>query len=115
MSPDFTGLSCLRRGTALVPTNTSDPSRSSTSADASGDLDADGRIDALNLSAGGRKVAGSNPAAPTKTPAKAGVFCYRSGSRFPRGVHFCSWLVHQARESRHESPESRLPATFGSL
>src|SRR5687767_7588115 len=51
--------------TALVPTDTSDVSRSSRSTDASDDLDAHGHIDTLNLSAGGRKVAGSNPVAPT--------------------------------------------------
>jgi len=57
------------RGTALVPTDTSDASRSSRSADASDDPDAHGHIDTLNLSAGGRKVAGSNPVAPTEQTA----------------------------------------------
>jgi hypothetical protein len=51
--------------TTLVPTAASDLSRTSTSVDAMDDLDAHGRIDTGCMPAGGRKVAGSNPAAPT--------------------------------------------------
>ena len=50
--------------TAVVPTATSELSRSSTDVDVSGDLDAPGRIDGPCESTGGRKVAGSNPVAP---------------------------------------------------
>ena len=62
------GVVATTPGTALVPTDTSDASRSSRNPDASDDLDAHGHIDTLNLSAGGRKVAGSNPVAPIRAP-----------------------------------------------
>jgi hypothetical protein len=53
-----------RRGTTLVPTATSYVSRSSAPGD-DGDVgDAQGRIYTATRSAGGRKVAGSNPVAP---------------------------------------------------
>jgi hypothetical protein len=55
----------VRLGTALVPTDASYGSRSSTGVDATDELDAPGSIDTNCRSAGGRKVAGSNPAAPT--------------------------------------------------
>jgi hypothetical protein len=53
-------LSLLPCGTALVPTDTPDGCRSSRKADASDDPNTRRHIDALNLSAGGRKVAGSS-------------------------------------------------------
>jgi hypothetical protein len=66
----------------LVSTDTSDVSRSSRSGDASDDLDARGRIDALNLSAEGRKVAGSNPPAPiSQKPASEAGFLLSGDSR----------------------------------
>jgi hypothetical protein len=53
------------RGTTLVPNASSITSRSSANVDALDDLDAHGRIDTLSRSAGGRKIAGSNPVAST--------------------------------------------------
>jgi hypothetical protein len=54
------------RGTALVPTATSFLSRSPTTVDTQDVADVPGHIDRVRRSAGGRKVAGSNPVAPTK-------------------------------------------------
>jgi hypothetical protein len=54
-----------RRGTALVPNAPSYVSRSSRNLDIWDTWDAPGRIYTNCLSAGGRKVAGSNPVAPT--------------------------------------------------
>ena len=64
------------RGTTLVPTATSYASRMSTRVDDLDALDASGRIDTHCDSAGGRKVAGSNPAAPTrrKPASEAGFY-----------------------------------------
>src|SRR6476659_2887413 len=62
------------RCTALVPTATSNVSRTSTTVDGLDDLDGHGRIYMRFRSAGGRKVASSNLAAPT-------VSC---GQRAPR-------------------------------
>jgi hypothetical protein len=62
LDPGF-GIRC--RGTALVPTATSEVSRSSAAGDDGDAGDAQGRIYTGCVSAGGRKVAGSNPAAPT--------------------------------------------------
>ena len=53
------------RGTTLVPTATSNVSRTSTTVDGLDDLDAHGCIYMRFSSAGGRKVASSNLAAPT--------------------------------------------------
>ena len=52
------------RGTALVPTAASNPSRTSTAGDDGDAGDAPGRIYTDRLPAGGRAVAGSNPVAP---------------------------------------------------
>jgi hypothetical protein len=54
--------------TALVPTASSYASRAFAGADDQDVGDAEGRIDAVRLSAGGRKVAGSNPVAPITGP-----------------------------------------------
>ena len=56
-----------RRGTTLVPTDTSYASRMSTGVDTWDAGDAPGRIYTHCPSAGGRKVAGSNPVAPSPT------------------------------------------------
>src|SRR5215216_6313802 len=55
----------IARGTTLVPTAASDASRSSTRGDGGDGGDAHGRIHTHCRSAGGRKVASSNLAAPT--------------------------------------------------
>ena len=70
------------RGTTLVPTATSDVSRSSTAGDTTDDLDAHGRIYMSFRSAGGRKVASSNLAAPTtRKPAREAGFWHFKPSR----------------------------------
>jgi hypothetical protein len=56
------------RGTAFVPNASSYVSRSSRDLDAWDTWDAPGRIYTNYLSAGGRKVAGSNPVAPIHSP-----------------------------------------------
>jgi hypothetical protein len=61
------------RGTALVPTATSNVSRSPTPWDDRDAGDAPGHIYTPSRSAGGRKVAGSNPVAPTTTPSATGA------------------------------------------
>ncbi len=57
--------SCGPRGTALVPTDTSNPSSEYTAGDGMDASGGPGRIDTATSSTGGRKVAGSNPVAPT--------------------------------------------------
>ena len=52
------------RGTALVPTATSDLSRNSTEGDTEEARNAQGRSGRASESTGGRKVAGSNPVGP---------------------------------------------------
>ena len=61
-------------------------SRSSRSVDASDDLDAHGHIDALNLSAGGRKVAGSNPVAPISSLRLSGILAGAGCCRVAAGA-----------------------------
>jgi hypothetical protein len=82
--------SATLRGTALVPTATSDVSRSSTPEDDGDAGDAPGRIDTRSCSAGGRKVVGSNPTAPTdKEPLDLQRFLKRGTSgQLPVGIQF---------------------------
>ena len=61
------------RGTTLVPTDTSDASRMSTGVDTWDAGDAPGRIYTHCHPAGGRKVAGSNPVAPTSRKPASGA------------------------------------------
>src|SRR5918994_1094570 len=58
-------LSPYGRGANLVPTAASNQSRTSTAVDDGDDGDADGHDEQHSSSAGGRKVAGSNPVAPS--------------------------------------------------
>jgi hypothetical protein len=69
------GPAALPVSTTLVPTAMSDTSRSSTDGDDGDAGDAHGHIDTRCMSAGGRKVAGPNPAAPTtRKPAREAGF-----------------------------------------
>jgi hypothetical protein len=96
-------------GTTLVPTATSNTSRSSTDGDNGDAGDAHGHIYTDCRSAGGRKVAGSNPAAPTiqKPGSEAGFRHFRVSSREPeRPSWYRSWyqLRRRGRKIADSSP-----------
>ncbi len=107
-----------RRGTTLVPTDTSYASRMSTGVDTWDAGDAPGRIYTRCLSAGGRKVAGSNPVAPiTRKPAlQAGLSHFGVAEPGVDGAPWYQPWYHDTRvvardESGHRSD---LRTTHGS-
>ena len=106
---DMWGATRTRCGTTLVPTATSDASRSSTVVDDLDRADAHGHIYMSFRSAGGRKVASSNLAAPTtRKPAREAGFRHVGGSydRPAKG----SWYQPWYREDIKQPPRRRYVA-----